>query len=457
MMSMPLRAAFVSRERLDNAMAILMLALAFVTFPVVMSARAAVDIQEITTERGVKAWLVEDYTLPIVTVRFSFAGGSTQEPAELEGMTSLMTGLFDEGAGDLDSAAFQEAMDIAGGRMSFEPGRDALYGSLSMLVDDKPRVLELARLAINEPRFDAEPIERIRGQIIAGIRSRERDPQRLGREEFSRALYGEHPYARSGTGTAETVGAVTADDLRALHGRLFARSNLNVSIVGAIDAETAAREIDLLFGGLPEEADLMPVEKVEPRLDQEVAFDYPLPQASLQLVYPGIERDDPEFFGAFLMNHILGGGTFSSRLFTEVRELRGLAYGVSSGLSNSDYASALVIATSTRADRAEETLGVIRDQIARLVEEGPTEAELEAAKRFVIGAYPINNLDSSGAIARTLLELQRSELGIDYIERRVELIQSVTIDQVRQAAQRLLTTEPAILVIGPAADDPSDG
>ncbi len=445
------------RGRLDTAVAVLMLALAFVTFPAVMAARAAVDIQTVRSDKGVEAWLVEDYTLPIVTIYFSFGGGSTQEPAELEGITRLMTGLFDEGAGDLDSEAFQEAMDLAGGRMSFDAGRDALYGSLSMLVDDKPRVLELARLAINDPRFDPEPVERIRGQILTSIRASERDPQRQGRDEFARALYGGHPYARSGAGTVETASAITPEDLHAFHGRLFARSDLNVAVVGAIDAETLKRELDLLFGDLPAEADLVPVEKVAPKLDQTVRFDYPLPQAAIQLVYPGVERDDPEFFAAFLMNHVLGGGTFSSRLFTEVREVRGLAYGISSGISNSDYATSLSIGTSTRADRVEETLAVIEEEVAKLAAEGPSDKELDDAKRYVIGAYPINNLDSSASIARTLLEIQRSELGIDYIERRVDEIERVTIDQVREAARRVLTGEPAVLVIGPEAEEPSDG
>lgn len=443
-------------ERVSNAAAVFMLALAFVTFPVVMAARAAVDIQEVTTESGVTAWLVEDYTLPIVTIRFAFTGGNNQEPVELQGVGDLMSALFDEGAGDLDSAAFQQAMDIAGGRMSFDAGREAIYGSISTLVDDKPRVLELARMAINEPRFDAEPIERIRSQMLASIRASERDPQRQGSDLFASALYGDHPYGR-GSLRAETVSAVDADDLETFHERMFARSNLHVAVVGAIDPETLRRELDLLFGSLPAEADLTPIERVAPKLDQVVTFDYALPQASIQLTYPGIERDDPDFFAAHLMNHILGGGTFSSRLFTEVRERRGLAYGVSSGLSNLDFSDSLVIGTSTRADRAEEALAVIREEVAKMAAEGPKEEELASAKRFVIGAYAINNLDSSSAIATTLLELQRGDLGIDYIDRRVSEIEAVRVEDVAEAARRLLTAEPAILIVGPQPDEATDG
>ena len=190
------------------------------------------------------------------------------------------------------------------------------------------------------------------------------------------------------------------------------------------------------------------------KMDAEIMGNpFALPQSTIQLVYPGIERDDPEFFGAFIMNHILGGGAFSSRLFTEVREKRGLTYGIGSGLMSSDFSNSLFIGTSTRSDRVQEALSVIRDEVRRMAEEGPTEQELATAKTYLIGAYPINNLDSSTAVASTLVELQKENRGIDYIDRRVGYIEAVTLDDVKAAAQRLLLAEPAILVIGPESTD----
>jgi zinc protease len=444
-------------DRLFHALTVLVLALALVTFPVVLVARADVDIQEVTSEKGVTAWLVEDYTVPIVTMRFSFSGGSTQDPEGLEGLADLMSGLFNEGAGDLEASAFQERLDDAGGEMSFDAGRDAIYGSMRMLVEDKDEVLDLLRMVVGEPRFDEDAVERARSRTLTGLMSRERDPQHRGRQAFARALYGDHPYARPGEGTPESLATITADDLHELHGRLFARSNLNVAVVGAIDAETLARDLDAVFGELPEEADLIEVDTIEPALGQEVIQEYALAQTTLQLVYPGLARDDDDFFAAFLMNHVLGGGSFSSRLFNEVREARGLTYGIGSGLRTDDYTHSLIIGTSTRPDRVDQALEIIKREVARMAEEGPTEEELEDAKRYLIGAYPINNLDSSSSVARTLVELQRNELGIDYISRRVDLINEVTREDVHRAAQRLLTDEPAILVIGPErrqADQP---
>jgi zinc protease len=281
-----------AQDGLSRALSIVVLALAFVTFPVVLAARADVDIQEVTSESGITAWLVEDYTVPVINIRFAFTGGSVQEPEGKEGLANLMTGLFDEGAGDLESAVFQERMDDAGGEMSFSATRDAVFGSLRMLAEDREEVLDLLRLAVTEPRFDEVPFERIRAQILTGLQSRERDPEHQGRLAFARALYGDHPYGRSDEGTSETLAALTPDDVRALHERLFARSNLHVAVVGAIDAETLAQVLDEVFGDLPAEADLVEIEPVEPALAQEVAFEFALPQIHLQLVYPGLARDD---------------------------------------------------------------------------------------------------------------------------------------------------------------------
>ncbi|MCV3242276.1 M16 family metallopeptidase [Mesorhizobium sp. ZC-5] len=439
-----------NRSQLLTAVATLFLAIVFLTLPAIVAARAAVTIQEVTSEKGIKAWLVEDYSVPIVSVRFAFSGGSTQDPAGKEGLANLMTGLFDEGADNLDSDAFQERLDDAGAEMRFNAGRDSLYGSMRMLADQKDEALELLRLAVEKPRFDAAPIDRIRAQIVSGIVANEKDPQTAAQFAWAQALYGEHPYSRRDEGTRETLAAITADDLHAFHKRLFARGNLTIGVVGAIDAETLKRDLDKVFGDLPAEPALQKVEMVEPKLDQEILIPYDLPQTSLLLAYPGIERTDPQFFAAYLMNHILGGGSFTSRLFNEVREKRGLAYGVDSSIVNNEHSSALVINTATRSDRSAETLAIIRAEVKRMADEGVTEEELDAAKKYLIGSYAINNLDTSRGIAGTLVELQINKLGIDYIERRKGLIDAVTADQVQAAAKRLLLAEPAVLIIGPA-------
>lgn len=435
------------RPRVATALAALFLSILFLILPAL--AARAMDIQQVTSPKGITAWLVEDYSVPIVAVRFVFGGGSTQDPVGKEGLANLMTGLFDEGAGPLDSEAFQVRLDDAGAEMSFEETRDGVYGSMRMLAEQRDEAFDLLRLAVNEPRFDQAPIDRIRAQILSGIVANENDPDTVAQNRWRRAVYGDHPYSRSDQGTRQSIAAITQADLKALHKAVFARGGLHVAVVGAIDAETLKKKLDMVFGDLPQTQALATVADVEPRLAQRVEVNYDLPQTSLQLAWPGVKRKSADFFPAVLMNEILGGGTFTSRLFAEVREKRGLAYSVNSSLVNQDHANALIVTTGTRSDRAAETLGIVRDVARRLAEEGPTEAELAATKKYLIGAYAITNLDSSSSIAATLVELQLDDLGIDYMQRRAGYINAVTLDQVKAAAKKLLTAEPTIMVVGP--------
>jgi zinc protease len=364
-----------------------------------------------------------------------------------------MTGLFDEGAGGLDSEAFQTALDEVGLEMGFSARRDAVHGSLRMLAERSDEAVELARLAVNAPRFDADPIARIRSQLVAGIRARERDPRTQASRRWDEALYGDHPYARPDEGTVESLQAIGADDLKEMHRRLFAKGKLHIGIVGAIDADGAARLLDRIFGELPQEPGLSPIGPASLNFGQEIRVDYDLPQSSLTMAWPGVPREDPDFFAAHLMNHILGGGTFSSRLYQEIREKRGLAYGVDSYLVNNDHADLLMITTASAAERIGETLAVIRHEVARMAAEGPSAEELEAARKTVIGGYAVSNLTTSGSIASTLVELQRSDLGIDYIDRRAEMIGRVTLEDTRRVAARLFSVEPSFMILGPAGEE----
>jgi len=431
-----------------SAFATLFLSLLFLILPGV-SARAAMNIQEVTSPKGITAWLVEDYSVPIIAIRFVFDGGSTQDPPGKEGLANLMTGLFDEGAGDLDSEAFQAKLDDSGAEMSFDASRDGTYGAMRMLAERKDAGFDLLRLAVNQPRFDQAPIDRIRAQVLSGIIASQRDPDTVAQAKWREALYPGHPYARPDDGTAQSIATITPDDLRAFHKANFARNGLHVAVVGAIDAQTLKGKLDMLFGDLPEKQVLRPVADVDLKLGDHLEVNYDQPQTSLQLAYPGVKRSDPDFFAAVLMNEILGGSAFTSRLFEEVREKRGLAYSVSSDLMDQKYASALVVTTATRSDRAPRTLAVVSDVIKRMATEGPTEAELAATKKYLIGAYAVNNLDSSDSIASTLVGLQVDKLGIDYMQKRAALIDGVTLDQVKAAAKKLLSVEPSVMVVGP--------
>ncbi|MDX8510156.1 M16 family metallopeptidase [Mesorhizobium captivum] len=433
---------------LYRAVATLCFALFFLLLPA-LAAHAEMNIQEVKSKKGISAWLVEDHSIPLVAVRFVFDGGTAQDPAGKEGLVNLMSGLFDEGAGDLDSGAFQLKLDDAGAEMSFQAARDGTYGSMRMLSDQKDEAFGLLKLAVNSPRFDQAPIDRIRAQVLSGILANERDPDTIAQQRWLRAIYGGHPYARPDQGTKESLATITAADIKAFHKANFARGGLHVAVVGDIDAATLSGKLDEVFGDLPDKQMLAPVADIAPKLGQQLEVNYDLPQTSLQLAWPGVKRSDPDFYAAVLMNEILGGSTFTSRLYEEVREKRGLAYGVSSDLVDHEHSNALLVTTATRSDRAAETLSIVRQVVKEMAQNGPTAEELAATKKYTIGAYAINNLDSSSSIASTLVELQLDNLGIDYIKRRAALIDAVTLEDVKAAARKLLSADPAVMVIGP--------
>lgn len=416
----------------------------------------AVDIQTVTTEKGIKALLVEDYTVPLIAISFAFKGGSAQDMPGKEGTAQLLTNMLDEGAGEIESQAFQEALDDAGVNYAFNVSSDEFSGSIKTLTETAEDSFELLRLMLNEPRFDAEPLERMKAARANRLRAQETNPQAIASKAFREALFDGHPYARPSDGTLETLEAITSADLDAYRKRVFARDNLVLGVVGAIDAERLKTVLDKIFGDLPEKADLLPVEDIEIEAGKRVHIDFTTPQTNIRLALPGIKRDDPDFYTGYLVNYILGGGAFSSRLYEEVREKRGLAYGVYSYLGTYDRAGIVGAGTATSAAKTQEALDVILAEIDRMAKEGPSQEELDKAKAFITGTYAISNLDTSDKISGVLVAIQTADLGIDYIDRRKDYIAAVTIDDAKRVARRLLSGEPTIITVGPAKTE-SDG
>jgi zinc protease len=414
--------------------------------PVVLAGpAAAVDIQRIVSSKGIEAWLVEEHSVPVVAVSFAFEGGASQDPKDKSGVAYMLSGLLDEGAGDLDSRAFQTALDDYSIGLSFDASRDVFSGSLRTLSDNRQEAVRLARLALTEPRLDTEPVERIRAQIITGIKAGERDPGEIASREMMEAVFGGHPYADPNEGTIDGVAAITIDDLRTYKNKIIARDNLKVAIVGDIDSEQAGVMLDALFGDLPVKANRTGIADVAPGAAQTIDVAIPVPQSVIQIAGNGLMRDDPDFITASVAAHILGGGSFSSRLYQEIREKRGLVYSIWLGLIPLDHAGLWFVSTSTRSDKADEVVALIEDEIERFAEEGPTEQELADAKAYLIGSYPLR-FDTSGAIADQLLAIQLENLGIDYVDKRNDLIAAVTIDDIRRVSKRLFAGDDRIVV-----------
>ncbi len=424
------------------------LAFAWLTLLAGAPLASAMNIERITSPSGIPAWLVREQTVPLVTLNYAFHGGASQDEADKSGAANLAVDLLDEGAGDLDGKAFHERLENHAIELGFRVGRDEFRGSLRALNEHREEAFDLLRLALTVPRFEASAIERVRGQALSGLRRDTTNPNNLASKQWWATAFPGHPYGRETKGTLETLPRIAAGDLRDYVRRTFARNELTISIVGDVDAKTAGELIDRAFATLPAKNDLKPVANARPLgLGRRIVIDLDVPQAVVTFGGQGLARNDPDFMAGYIVNHILGGGSFSSRLYKEVREKRGLAYGVSDSLVWFKRAAVVIGGTATRADRTGDALAIIEAETKRMSEEGPTAGELAAAKSFLKGSYALG-LDTSAKIAGQLTQIQLDNLGIDYIQRRGAMIDAVTIADAKRVAKRLYSGGMLVTVAG---------
>jgi zinc protease len=411
------------------------------------SAAQAFQIQEVRSPGGISAWLVEEHAVPLIAMSYSFRGGTASESADKQGVTYFLSGMLDEGAGPLDSEAFRRRRDELSARIGFETSADYFSGSFQTLTENRDASFDLLRLALTEPRFDPEPFERVRNQILLGFRDDQQDPEQIAFDDWRKRIFSDHPYSRNGHGTVEGINAVSAADLRSRKEELFSRDKLLVVAVGDIDAATLGRLLDRTFGSLPatgRPADLP--QAVLARGPSLNIIDRDIPQSVIQFGQPSILRSDPDFIAAYVMNDILGGSGFGSRLTDEIREKRGLTYSVYTQLFPLRYGAAMLGGAATRNDRAGETVELIKSEMKRFATEGPTQAELDDAKTYLTGSYALR-FDTNNKIADQLLGIREQDLGIDYVEKRNSLIEAISLEDVKRVAKRLIDADALIFTI----------
>jgi zinc protease len=423
--------------------------LAWLTLPLlVTTANAATKIQRIVSPGGIEAWFVQDATVPLVALEFAFKGGAAQDPADKPGVSNMMADLLDEGAGELDSNAFHERLERRAIQMNFSVGRDAVRGSLRMLAENRDEAFDLMRLALTQPRFESEAVERIRAQIISELHRESTTPNAVASRAFWQLAFPDHPYGKPSDGTIESVPTIQASDLHDYARRALAKDRLKIAVVGDIDAVTLGKFLDQTFGDLPAKADLPPVPSAvatTPPKRVSVALD--VPQTVVLFGGPGLMRDDPDFMAGYVVNHILGGGSLSSRMYKDIREQRGLVYSVSESLIWLNQSAVFAGTTATRADRASATIAAVEDEVRRMAQDGPTQKELDDAKSYIEGSQMLS-LDTSSKIASVLVQYQLDNLGIDYIEKRNGLFQAVTLDDAKRVAKRLWGNGLLTVVVG---------
>ncbi len=409
---------------------------------------AATKIQHLISPGGIEAWFVQDATVPLIAMEYAFAGGASQDPPGKSGVGNMVASLIDEGSGDLDSKSFHEHLDRRAIELSFSVTRDYFRGSLRMLKDNKDEAYDLLRLALTSSHLESDDIERIRSQIMSGLRRDTTNPNALAGRKFLEVAFGDHPYGRQASGTLESVPAITVDDMRDYIRRVLAKDTLKVAVVGDVDPATLGKLLDQTFGALPAKASLTPVpDVVAAKPPQRAYVPLDVPQTVITFGSPGVMRHDPNFMAGYVVTHILGGGGSSSRLYREVREKRGLAYSVFGSLLWMDHSALFIGNTGTRADRAGDTVEAINTEIRSMAEEGPTQQELDEAKSYLKGSQMLQ-LDTSSKLASGLLQYQLDKLPIDYLEKRNAIVDAVTLDDAKKAAKRLWGQGLLTVIVG---------
>jgi zinc protease len=407
----------------------------------------ASQIQKVRAACGVEAWLIEDHSIQVISLAFGFSGGATQDSAAKSGVSAMLAGLLDKGAGKRDAAAFQQALDDDAIEIGFGIGSENLSGQMRTLASARRQAFDLLATALLTPRFDPDALERQRDQIASGLKRAQHDPGQLAGRAFQFACYGDHPYGRPVGGNLDILATIGRDDIVAVRDRTIARDNLKIACVGAIDAAELQEELDRVFGGLQSAAQLVCVPPaVIGGVGTRHVVPLDVPQSMLLFGRQGIGQDDADFDAATVVNHCLGGGSMTSRLFREVREKRGLCYSIKTMNSSMKQAALYGGTTATSNERAAEALGVINEQLRLVAEEGIGAAELEKAKQYLIGSYALQ-FDTSQKIAGALCKLQLEGLAADRLDTRNQAIGAVDVKAAARAASRLIGNGEMLVVI----------
>ncbi len=412
------------------------------------TASRAIEIQEVKSDSGVTAWLVEDHSIPLIAMKFSFNGGAATDPLDKTGLSEFLSGMLDEGADDLTSAQFQAAINDNSIKLGFSASQHRFDGSLQTLSVNRDIAFSLLAKALTAPRFDKAPLERVRRQFLVSIKQDKEKPRTISTRAWLKTMVGkDHPYARPRSGTEAGINAINANDLRDKAKKIFTRQSLHVAVTGDIDAKTLKQVLDQLFGSLPEKSDIAPVIEADVFSQPKIqVIDRDIPQSIVQFGHKGIKRKDKDFVTAYVLFNIFGSGQFGSRLMEEVREKRGLSYSAYATLYPLRRAGLIFGSAATVNARVGETVQVIKDEFKRMAEDGPTQVELDNAIAYLTGAYALR-FDSNSKIAGQLLANMKLDLGIDYIKRRNSLISAVTLVDVKRVAKRLLHADQLVFTI----------
>jgi len=430
----------------------LLAATAFAVAALAPQLAGAVDVKIVPAAKGEEVWFVEDHTVPIIAMSAAIPAGSAYDPTGKDGLSALAAALLDEGAGKMDSQAYHAALDAKAIQLSVSPSRDYAVIRLVTLAENAKEAFQLLGLAIAHARFDQDAIQRTRAQMIESIKQDEQDPPTVAGKEFTRLFFVGHPYGHPVNGSLTTLPAITQNDLRQFAKTHWVRGGMKIAVSGDVDEATLKSLLGAAFDAIPATRPAPPPNVTRLGTPGVHVVPLPVPQPTIEFGLPGILRSDKDFIPAYVANYILGGGGFSSQLMKEVREKRGLTYGIDTDLNTYSKAGLFVGQVATKKESVKQTIDVVRQVMANFVDKGAAAADLADAKTYLTGSFPLA-FDSNTGIAAQLNAFQRVGLAPDYILKRNDMIDAVTLDDIKRVAKRLFNPAKMTVVVGGSFDN----
>ncbi len=439
-----------------NALWLPILALGALLLATATQAEPVLPVETWQTDNGAEVLFYPTDSLPMVDARVIFDAGSARDPEGKGGTASLTASLLEEGTTERDAKAIADGFARVGAEFSASANLESTAVRLRSLTEADwlwPAVGLMAEV-IAQPAFEDEDIQRERARQLRGIQSRQQSPQAVASDALRKAAFGDHPYAHPTDGTRESVESIAPSDVRAFHQQWFVAANATVVIVGDLDTHQARRLADTLTDGLPmgEPAPALP--EVPPLQESEtVRIDFPSEQSTVLVAFDGIKRKHEDYLPLFVGNHMLGGSGFASRLMSELREKRGLAYSTYSYLMPLRAGGRLIMGIQTRNDQVETALSLMNDELSRFIDEGPTDEELADSQANIVGGFPMR-LNSNSKIIDQIGALAFMDLPLDYFDDYTDRVEAVTANEIRQAFDRHVEPQKRVVVIvGPTAEE----
>ena len=405
------------------------------------------DVKEIVSRSGIKAYYFEDKTNPIIALSFRFknSGSAFDEKGEY-GISQMAAALLTEGAGSYSSRRFKDILDEKAISISFDAGVDDFSGAMLTLKQNQKTAARLLKLALTEPRFDDDQIRAVREQLLTLLKQQKEFPDSALSLAWGKEIYGSHPYGRNPVGDDDDIRNIGSEELSAFVKNQLVRKNLIVGIAGDLSEDDAKKLIDQIFGALPESGTQSFVDNAAINWTaREFNLNRPMAQSIATFTAPGVKRSDADFYPIYIANEIFVGQGLTSRLSKALREDRGLTYGVYAYLSIQDKAQLIKGGFSSTADNFDEAKALLIGEWVKMGKEGVSEEELEQAKSYLISSYNLR-FASLPNIAETLVAMQEENLGSDFLIKRNQYIQDVTLEQVNNAARKYFDANRLIWV-----------